>query len=81
MGIKPAQLAAHCRGYAAQCLVVAQHQHSAGDRLALINMAQAWAALADQIVNNEALFAVYELQPGDAAGDGGDGDQTAGPPA
>lgn len=63
MGIKPAQLAAHCRGYAAQCLVVAQHQHNAGDRLTLINMAQAWAALADQIINNEALFAIYELQP------------------
>lgn len=72
MGITPAQLAAHCRGYAAQCLVVAQHQHSAGDRLALINMAQAWAALADQIINNESLFAGYEPHPGDAAGGGDD---------
>lgn len=73
MGITPAQLAAHCRGYAAQCLVVAQHQHNAGDRLALINMAQAWAALADQIANNAPLFAVFELQPVSA---GGDEDQT-----
>lgn len=73
MGITPAQLAAHCRGYAAQCLIVAQHQNSAGDRLALINMAQAWAALADQIVNNAPLFAVCELQP---VSTGGDEDQT-----
>lgn len=68
MGIKPAQLAAHCRGYAAQCLVVAQHQNSDGDRLTLINMAQAWATLADQIINNEPLFALYELQSSEIIG-------------
>jgi len=61
MGSTPAQLAAHFRGYAAQCLVVAQHQRRAGDRLALIDMAQAWAALAEQAEKNEALLAAYEF--------------------
>lgn len=65
----PAQLAAHFRGYAAQCLVVAQHQHRAGDRLTLINMAQAWVALADQTEKNASLFAMYEI-PDDIAGEG-----------
>lgn len=48
MGITPAQLAARYWGYAAQCLTVAQRQDSAADKLALVNMAQAWAILAEQ---------------------------------
>lgn len=65
MGITPARLANHFRGYAAQCLIVAQHQRIAGDRLALINMAQAWAALAEQTEKNEALLSGYEIPEGD----------------
>jgi hypothetical protein len=68
MAITPAQLATRYRGFAAQCLVLAQHQHIAGDRLALINMAQAWVALAEQAEKNEPLFMVNE-QSGGAAGE------------
>ena len=64
MGITPAQLATHYRGFAAQCLVLAQHQRSAGDRLALINMAQAWAALAEQAEKNKHPFMVNEQSGG-----------------
>jgi hypothetical protein len=69
MRITPAQLAAHYRGYAAQCVIVAQHQHSAGDRLTLINMAQAWSALAEQTEKSESFLVVREI-PDDVAGDG-----------
>jgi hypothetical protein len=48
MEITPAQLAARYWGYAAQCLTVARRQDKAADRLALVNMAQAWATLAEQ---------------------------------
>lgn len=48
MGITPAQLAARYWGYAAQCLIVAQRQDDASDKIALINMAEAWVALAEQ---------------------------------
>jgi hypothetical protein len=41
-------LAARYWGYAAQCLIVAQRQDAVGDKLALINMAQAWVTLAEQ---------------------------------
>jgi hypothetical protein len=48
MVITPAQLAAHYRAYAAQCIIMAQRQDSAGDKLVLIDMAQAWFGLAEQ---------------------------------
>lgn len=60
MGITPAQLAARYWGYAAQCLIVAQRQDNAGDKLALINMAQAWVSLAEQTEKNEPAFETYE---------------------
>jgi hypothetical protein len=60
MGITPAQLAARYWGYAAQCLVVAQRQDSAGDKLALIDMAQAWVNLAERTEKNEADFEADE---------------------
>jgi hypothetical protein len=53
MGIEPAQLAARYRGYAAQCLVVAQRQETISDKLTLIKMAQAWVVLAEQIRREE----------------------------
>lgn len=56
MRITPAQLAARYWGYAAQCLIVAQRQDNAGDKLALINMAQAWVNLAEQTETNESRF-------------------------
>jgi hypothetical protein len=48
MTVTPAQLAAHYRAYAAQCMIMAQRQDSAGDKLVLIDMAQAWVILAEQ---------------------------------
>ena len=47
-------LAVQCRDYAARCVIVAQPQASAGDKLALIATAQAWVALADAAEKNEA---------------------------
>jgi hypothetical protein len=63
MGITPAQLAARYWGYAAQCLVVAQRQDSAGDKLALIGMAQAWVNLAEQTERNESAEAYDSTAP------------------
>ncbi len=60
MGITPAQLAARYWGYAAQCLIVAQRQDDAGDKLALINMAQAWVNLAEQTEKNTPALSAYE---------------------
>jgi hypothetical protein len=56
----PAELAARYHGYAAQCWLFAQQQDNAGDKLALIDMAQAWVALADYVEKNESLFALYD---------------------
>jgi hypothetical protein len=60
MRITAAQLAARYWGYAAQCLMLAQRQDSAGDKLALINMAQAWVSLAEQSEKDTSPFAAYE---------------------
>jgi hypothetical protein len=46
MGMTPAQLAARYWGYAAQCLVFAQRQDQAAEKLTLINMAKDWVTLA-----------------------------------
>jgi hypothetical protein len=46
MGITPAQLAARYWGHAAQCLIFAQRQDKASEKLALINMAKDWVTLA-----------------------------------
>jgi hypothetical protein len=48
MGMTLAQLASRYWGYAAQCLILAQRQDSAGDKLAMIEMAEAWVALAER---------------------------------
>jgi hypothetical protein len=61
----PAELAVRYRGYAAQCCIVAQRQDNAGDKLALVNMAQAWVALAEHMEKNESLFALYEALDSD----------------
>lgn len=60
MGNTPAQQAVRYRGYAAQCLILAQHQDGAADKAALVAMAQAWIALAEQDPKNEAQLVVYE---------------------
>lgn len=60
LGMSPAELATRYRDYAARCLILAQRQEDAAERLALIDMAQAWIALAEQAQKNETLFVVYE---------------------
>lgn len=45
----PAQFVARCWGYAAQCLSIAQRTENQSDKLTLIKIAKAWAALAEQI--------------------------------
>lgn len=64
MRMPPAQLATHYRGYAAQSLILAQRQDRAGDKLTLINMAQAWLALAEQMEKNESSGVTYEMITG-----------------
>jgi hypothetical protein len=44
----PAQLAARCWGYAAQCLTLALRLDNHSDKLTLIKMAQAWVDFAEQ---------------------------------
>lgn len=44
--MSPIQLAVHYRGYAAQCFMMARRMDGAGDKMALITMAQAWVNLA-----------------------------------
>jgi hypothetical protein len=45
----PSDLATKYRGYAAKCLVIARRQDNQGDKLTLIDIAQAWAELAEKI--------------------------------
>jgi hypothetical protein len=59
----PAEIAARYREYAAKCLIVARKQENANERLALVDMAQAWIALADQAEKNQAFPVVYETPP------------------
>ncbi len=56
----PTELAARYREYAAKCVLVAQSQENANEKLALIDMARAWIALAEQAEKNESLFVVHE---------------------
>jgi hypothetical protein len=48
----PAKLTARCHDYAAQCWLFARQQKNATDKLALIDMAQTWLALADYVKKN-----------------------------
>jgi hypothetical protein len=52
MGMKPADLAAQYRKYAAACVMLAQRD-VADQKLVLLSMAQAWIALAKQAEKNE----------------------------
>jgi hypothetical protein len=55
----PTELVACCWDYAAECWFFAQRQDNAGYRLALIDMAQSWLALADRVEKNKTQFAPY----------------------
>jgi hypothetical protein len=47
-----AEQAARYRGYAAECFIIAQQLENAAERLRLIDMAQAWMELAEQVEKN-----------------------------
>jgi hypothetical protein len=52
------ELAMRYRGYAMRCLLIEKHQFNLGDRVVLVDMAKAWAHLADCIEKNETVFAL-----------------------
>jgi len=60
MGMTPSELAARYREYAAQCMLLAENQENANEKLALIDMTQAWIALAELAEKNESLFVAHE---------------------
>jgi hypothetical protein len=61
----PAELAARYRVYAAKCLMVARRQESGREKLALIDLARAWADLADLTEKHKTLFgALARLKAG-----------------
>jgi hypothetical protein len=49
--MSPSEVAASYRLYAAYCAEIAQEPVDPGRKVALLNMAQAWAKLADHIEN------------------------------
>ena len=57
-------MAARYREYAAKCTAVAQGLQGAAEKLALLDMAQAWLVLAEQALRNERLQAVCETPEG-----------------
>lgn len=60
MGMGPSELAARYRGYAEQCVALANDRDSAAEKLSMLNMARAWLDLADLAVKNERRQVVYE---------------------
>jgi hypothetical protein len=56
----PAELAAQYRDLAANCVLLAQSQQRDTEKLALIDMANAWVALAEHAERNGSVFAAYE---------------------
>jgi hypothetical protein len=55
-----AELAARYREYASKCVAFSQGLEQAHEKLVLLNMAQAWIALAEQAQKNEAQFVLCE---------------------
>jgi hypothetical protein len=62
LGMTSAELAARYREYAAKCLVIAKDEQDLAERLVLLDMAQAWLALAEHAAKNAALV-VCETPP------------------
>jgi hypothetical protein len=59
LGMSPVELAARYRAHARQCFTIAQKLEGR-EKLALLDMAQAWLGLGAQAEKNEALVFVYE---------------------
>lgn len=56
----PIELATYYRENAAKCLLIAKRGLSTSERLALVDIAQAWTALAHHAEKNPQFFAVGE---------------------
>jgi hypothetical protein len=63
--MSPAEFVTRYRDYAANCVKIAQEISDAVGKLSLLNMAQAWIALADQAEKNggNVLFCETPLAP------------------
>ena len=61
LGMTPDEIATRYRGYAADCIMVAKQTSDDASKLRLLDMARAWADLADQAEKNGAAIPiVYE---------------------
>ena len=67
LGMSPEELAARYREHAAKCVTMAQRFADAAEKLELLDMAQAWLALAEQAAKNPQFFVVYETPPSPAS--------------
>jgi hypothetical protein len=63
LGMSPEELAARYREHAAKCFMLAQRFGDTAEKLELLDMAQAWLALAEQAEKNPQFFVVYESPP------------------
>lgn len=57
-GMSPTEPATSYRNHAAKCVLIAKKLLSVSDRLALIDMAEEWTALAQQAEKNPDFFAL-----------------------
>ena len=55
-----AELVEHYRQHAAQCIEISKQLPNTSGRLALLDMAQSWLALAEQAAKNAETVLVYE---------------------
>jgi hypothetical protein len=61
--MSPSEVAACYRLYAVYCVDLAQGFLQPGRKLALLNMAEAWTRLADQIEKNNGTGLVFDALP------------------
>ena len=67
IGMTAADLAARYRQYAVDCIKFARAASDVSGKLSLLNMAQAWAKLAEQTEKNGEGGPVYETPLGETA--------------
>jgi hypothetical protein len=68
MEMSPREIIACYRLYAAHCIEIAQRFSDRGGKIALLNMAQTWIALADQIEKAEGAKKAGDANPASAVG-------------
>ena len=54
------ELVSRYRSHAANCLEIAQRLPEPDSKLALLDMAQSWLSLAEQVIKNDETILVYE---------------------